>query len=307
MNTASTHKDTSLLFVAGVPSTLKKQNVLDFFSSFGSMSLAKKGTHGSEKLMSGSGYCVLECPDRRVADHIVNRKQFEFMGRTLTVTYFVTGLELIIQNKKTNKCRVIFKKVHGRFSEEIFKAEIENQYGPLQALFQYKNKNPKAVVNHKVSNPLKFTVFSAVFSSRDSAKAIVDAGSVTLSDGSSVLVEKFDMYQSKKRATEKGQKKMEVCVQLTHKNEMIQRKKGGRQEKTEGSRSSIAKFATVSKNQLLKPTSKAYQICLNNNLSQNSSQGSPDLHLDHQNLRYNFNFAVASRLVHFNALPRLTC
>ena len=86
----------SLLFVAGVPSSVDKQGVIDFFAKYGRLTLASKDSLARGKMMDGKGYCILECPESRVANQLVNRKYFQFLLRTLTVTYFVTGRELII-------------------------------------------------------------------------------------------------------------------------------------------------------------------------------------------------------------------
>lgn len=182
------------LFIAGVPSGIKPEMVVEYFCQFGQFSLYKPSenlTVDHSVSLYSKGHCVLTCANRSLADWAINQKYFVFLGRTLTVSLYRIGSQLIVENKRQNKCRVIFKKVSSKISEEDFKKEIECRIGELLAFFQFKSINP---LGHKKAGskflPKHFT-YSAIFKDKQAAANIIEAGGLALNDGTFAEAHKF--------------------------------------------------------------------------------------------------------------------
>ena len=172
------------IFVAGIPSGIHPQRLIHFFSSCspytqnGSKDHIVLDRNASHKL---KGHCILVCFNRDLVKWILDQKYHNFVGRTLTVTPFRTGSKIIVQNKRLNKSRVIFKKVPNIISEEDFKIEIESQLGKLIALFQFKTVNPLNMQKRQ-SSIAKFFTYSAIFEDRAVADKAIEAKFILLSD-----------------------------------------------------------------------------------------------------------------------------
>lgn len=178
------------LFVAGIPSGIDQLDVLEYFNQFGSFYLCgNSNTSNSDKV--SKGYCNLLSYNSRETKKVVDQAFFSFMGRTLTVTKHRSGLSLIVHNKKINKCRVIIKGVPNYYSEDQLREELLHSCGQLQSLFQFKPVNP---IDHygKIRKTVsKFTVYSAVFEEKITAQDLIQAGYLTLFDGSIAKIEPF--------------------------------------------------------------------------------------------------------------------
>lgn len=194
-------KDTSnngitKLFVAGVPSGVNSQAVLEFFRQYGHFDLCPSSV---SPLGSGKGYCNLLSYDSEETNRVVDQRFFKFMERTLTVTRHKSGLGLIVHNKRINKCRVIFKKVPPHYTEERFRQELTTLCGEVESLFQFKPVVPSSSCYKLHSYPSRSSVFSVVFKSKQVAQKLVKLGSLTLMDDSVVKTESF--LKGKKQET----------------------------------------------------------------------------------------------------------
>lgn len=262
------------LFIAGIPSGISLQMVADFFGQFGffkfpesEMGDASKSEHQAK------GHCILLCPDHDLAFRIIAQKNFKFLGRTLTVTQHRSGIGLIVQNKRLNKCRVIFKKVPSYLTEDNFHQELEAACGHLQALFQFKPVNPMDQRKPFMTHQPRYSVYSAIFENKIIAKNLIHLGFLDLSDGSRIVAEKFQKpLLTRKRGLAKLQKEgfdnnQKVCVALTL-------------DKPQNKRKAETVFLAES---VFKPSSKYYFSAL-------TSHGVTASRYDHQstNLRINY-------------------
>lgn len=187
-----------LLFVAGVPSTVNKKEVLSFFSDYGKFNLVSRTTNHPSAKQTSRGYCILACRNAKTVEFILEQKYFQFMDRTLTVKKYVTGVQLIIQNKRTNRFKVIFKKVPIYLTESQFRDEIEALCGTVQTIFRYKNKNPRnAFAQEQIDT--KYHVYSVNFLHNQTASCLLQIGNLILKDGSVIIAEKFDFAQTRKK------------------------------------------------------------------------------------------------------------
>lgn len=194
------------LFVAGIPSGINPQMVADYFSEFGLYSLGREaGTVNVDRTqpLQPKGHCVLRCFNRPLSELLLRQRYFGFLGRTLAVSLYRTGPQLIVDNKRQNKCRVIFKKVSSKISELDFKAEIESRYGQLLAFFQFKSINPLS--QKKTSGRLlpKHFTYSAIFKDQQTANLIIEQREVRLRNGSVVEAHKFQKAEQGKGRRER--------------------------------------------------------------------------------------------------------
>lgn len=189
------------LFVAGIPSGINLQLVVEFFGQYGKFQLfSERGyPHARRREHISQGHCILLCANYALAQDMISQKTFLFLGRTLSVTQHRTGIGLIVQNKRLNKCRVIFKKVPSYMSEDRFREELVVRCGALQALFQFKPTNPIGYSRSIQAAPPRYHVYSAVFLNKCVAKRLIGEGVLELSDRSRVIAEKFQKPQLKKR------------------------------------------------------------------------------------------------------------
>lgn len=181
------------LFVAGIPSGVDTRQVAKFFSQFGQFELLDHSGHivGFQAASLSRGHMFLVCPDKAVADAMLAQRSFQFLGRTLTVTEYKSGQDLIAENQRLNKRRVILKKVPSYVAESDLRAELTKKCGPIHTLFQFKPVNsPDLSPSHAVEHP-RFHVFSVVFKDLGAAKRLTKKGYFELSDGSKFFTEKF--------------------------------------------------------------------------------------------------------------------
>lgn len=189
------------LFVAGVPSGIDPYYVLEYFSQFGNFHIMPGCTEQvGESQSITKGHIILSCEDGNLAMNIIGMRNFKFMERTLTVTEHKTGLKLIVQNKRKDRHRVIFKKVPSYLSEVDFKSLLEQTCGPLEALFQYRRITPVDYVPYPPTRPPRFQTYSAVFAEKSTAKMIIRAGFLNLPHGLQVVAEKYLKHQRLKKA-----------------------------------------------------------------------------------------------------------
>lgn len=188
---SNTYASTTKLFVAGIPSVISPKKIEEYFCQYGSVNLAFDDPYGNDNHQDESkGHCILICYDRKVAERITKIRFFKFMDRTLTVSKHISGVGLIIQTKRINQYRVIFKKVPNWFTEEEFTNEIEEQCGPVQAIFRYKPPHIEPT-NRLQQNIQKYHTYSVILQDRNMVKELISSGQLWLSDGSAILTEKY--------------------------------------------------------------------------------------------------------------------
>lgn len=181
------------LFVAGVPSGISQQLIVDFFKSYGHLELAtaNNATGWRQSTINSKGHIILNCYDRLLAKDLIAQRNFNFLGRTLAVSEFMSGQDLISLNHKLNKCRVILKKVPSHIDQATLRSELSSKWGPLENIFQFKPMNPMDTTKLKKTEPPKYHVYSAIFKDPLHANKLIKYGFFDLSDGSRVQTEKF--------------------------------------------------------------------------------------------------------------------
>lgn len=181
------------LFVAGLPSAISPLEILAYFRTISpAFSLTIPGDIDLCERQQKKGFCYLVCFDSEIAQYVIKKKFFSFLNRTLTVMKQLEGVDLIIQNKKVKKCRVILKQVPSTVTEAQLKYFIEERYGNLETIFRLRSKDPYSDNNNKNANHMKFHAFSGYFKEKAHATALINLGVVTYIDGSTIHVHKHE-------------------------------------------------------------------------------------------------------------------
>lgn len=195
-NLSKPRSDLRKLFVAGFPSGTNYQIVIHFFKRISpciTVSTDEGDDHASRMAQKGCYFII--CPDSVVAHGLVHNKYLSFMGRTLTVMPHKSGVDLIIQNKKLKKRRVILKRVPWFVEEHHLRKLLETSFGPLQLFFQLRHDN----LNKKQVSTAKFTKFksySAYFINLNDAKRLAAQGTIALEDGTVIAVHRYPEHKS---------------------------------------------------------------------------------------------------------------
>lgn len=200
--TQTTKKPVFRLFVAGIPSGLPTAEIFSFFCLFGRFRIVDAGEeskniesdinkHQSSSSQiataKGKGHCILETENFADFQRLVEQKYIRFNGRTLTILKHRTGVGLIVQNKKLNRCRAILKRVPKGIKEEFLRERLETLAGKLQTLFKYMSENPLS--NAQFSS--RTDTYSVVFENREVAKKLITERKFKLTDKVTLLVEKY--------------------------------------------------------------------------------------------------------------------
>lgn len=180
------------VFVAGLPSQVDNLAVLAFFKKMTPrVRLSEYLDQYRMYKLAGKGCCILDFLDNQERQRILKLKYVEFMGRTVTLSPFKTGVDLIIQNKKLKKCRVQLKKVPCYLKEEDLKAVLEQRFGKVYLLYQLKSEDPrKSKFATLQESRNKFLCYSVYFNRTHNAKKLIAAEKILLEDGHSILVKK---------------------------------------------------------------------------------------------------------------------
>lgn len=181
------------LFVAGLPSAISALEILAYFRTISpAFGLTTPGDIDLCERQQKKGFCYLVCFDSEIAQYVIKKKFFSFLNRTLTVMKQLEGVDLIIQNKKVKKCRVILKQVPSNVTEAQLKYFIEERYGDLETIFRLRSKDPYFDINNKLANYMKYHAFSGYFKEKAHAAALINLGVITYIDGSTIYVHKHE-------------------------------------------------------------------------------------------------------------------
>lgn len=182
------------LFVAGFPSGISIKAVLKFFKTISpSFYVSAEDSYDEyTQRMAQKGCFEVNCSDSAVSADLVKRKYIEFKGRTLTVMPFKSGTDLIIQNKKMKKRRVILKRVPWYVDEEALKRQLEMSCGRLQLFFQLMHDQSLGRGGRDQPTKLqKHKSYSVYFELLEVAKDLVTQGFFQLEDGTFIEVHKY--------------------------------------------------------------------------------------------------------------------
>lgn len=182
-------KNSAKLFVAGIPTGVKREAIAEFFRQYGHFDLIWEINKTSKRPKTGMkrGHCILVCYNQHQASILAAIRNFKFLGRTLTVSEYMSGAELAAQNKSLNQCRLILKKVPSYYTEQDLQKEIAHRYGGVRTVFRFRHANP----DKEELRSCKFSVFSVIMETKESATRLSNKGFIDLSDGSTVQIEQY--------------------------------------------------------------------------------------------------------------------
>lgn len=215
---SSKHKDYTLkLFVAGLPSRINVIAVQDYFNRFGDVKITTcshsnrsglKITNPLENLKNGC--CIVETYDNITRDKILRCVTHLFYGRTLQVSQYRTGSDLIQHNLNLNKRRVIVKKVPKIISELILRSFLEDQIGAVQSIYKYKAQCPSSQKSRELRQ--HFNTFSVVFFRRESAELAASRAKQHFSPGVDLVIERFQRAPMKPTQLRKNKEEAECNI-----------------------------------------------------------------------------------------------
>jgi hypothetical protein len=249
------------LFVAGLPTKVGLDQVLRYFWEFADVALAPESISGQQGVDDtvNSGHCIIQCWNYVDAEYLTQIRHFDFMGRTLTVQYNKTGVGLIIENRRLNKSRLILKQVPTYVEEDMLKAEIEQNFGPVMTLYMYKKNHPYLQDQSRVWSK-QYVTYSVVMKTPNLARMIYKQGNILLCDGSEITVEKY----SKKKVSQKTRnEELTYWPELENRKNQISSFSKNRYSKITGEKhftQSPVFTGFIPVNHLHKPTTNAYRV-----------------------------------------------
>lgn len=153
------------VFVAGVPQAAKVENVLAYFSKFGSIVSIKAASHSE-----GKTHLKMEVADRTTFEAITKPgRPHLYEGRSLIVKPFIAGLDLIRENIKMNRKRVIAKSVPSSLDATDFKAWLDLAVGPVLSMYEFRSNLPNAFERN-------FKSYSILFHDKQTAQRLINIG-----------------------------------------------------------------------------------------------------------------------------------
>ena len=188
------------VFVTGIPRKTNIKLIVDYFIQFGSITVQpyksyfkknpnKNQNYQTNKFSGGNGYCLISTTSQSVYQNIMNHPEHNFQGRTLGISKYMSGKDLILYNNRIRGKRVIIKKVPSSFSLDELKSFIEQNYGPVQQIYVFKgDKSEDATKKHETR---KNQAYSVVLHEKKDAKALADKEELVLPSGNTAIVQKF--------------------------------------------------------------------------------------------------------------------
>jgi hypothetical protein len=196
-----------LIFVAGAPAKATKQELIEFFSTFGSVkSIQPRLCYGGvvRSKLSGNSpkvYWLVKAADHISYTAILNAEPCIFQGRNLYLTSFRTGVQLIVHNNAIAKRRVLIKRVPNYLPEDAFISVIEIGYGPVESFFRFQSDKHHHQNAELSTKSRKYYTYSVTFSNKADRDEIVNAGQVQIAQDITVVVEKFKHLSPMKKQT----------------------------------------------------------------------------------------------------------
>lgn len=139
------------VFVSGIPRRSSTDDVLEYFSKFGSVKVEKyqsyfKKQKAKPTYKGGNGYCILLMESERTFSSILATKTHVFFGRTLDVAPMRQGMDLIAFNADRNNRRVLLKGVPNEVCQETLIEVIQSSFGEIEKIFKYLADDPKTSI-----------------------------------------------------------------------------------------------------------------------------------------------------------------
>lgn len=139
------------MFVSGIPRRSSTDDVLEYFSKFGSVKVEKyqsffKKQKAKPTYKGGNGYCILLMESERTFSSILATKTHVFFGRTLDVAPMRQGMDLIAFNADRNNRRVLLKGVPNEVCQDTLIEVIQSSFGEIEKIFKYLADDPKTSI-----------------------------------------------------------------------------------------------------------------------------------------------------------------
>lgn len=139
------------VFVSGIPRRSSTDDVLEYFSKFGSVKVEKyqsyfKKQKAKPTYKGGNGYCILLMESERTFSFILATKTHVFFGRTLDVAPMRQGMDLIAFNADRNNRRVLLKGVPNEVCQDTLIEVIQSSFGEIEKIFKYLADEPKTSI-----------------------------------------------------------------------------------------------------------------------------------------------------------------
>lgn len=193
--------DHLFIFVSGIPSTANSPSVLEHFRKIGNVKIHRleskkygsKILHLNPSTNTRRGFCVLQAMDGESYQAILTSTSCLFQGRSLAISRFRQGEELLSHNCDVNSKKLILKKVPAGTSIELLQAALENQFGPIDRIYRYEAESPEK--KFKKEKTRKTNTFSVQFLNSESAEKVVETRVLVLYldavNSISVITERF--------------------------------------------------------------------------------------------------------------------
>ncbi len=205
MSSMSTQSCKCRLFVAGIPSRVAAPAVETYFSHFGRVrvqTLPPRDSHTTTHTTAGAaetggggksrplhkGCCILVLDSPHTLHAILAVPVHRFHGRTLQVSEYREGVDLIRHNQQLNRRRVVVKKVPKHWTEETL-VSVLSVFGPVQSVYKYKAQCPRSQTVRELRQPTQ--TFSVVFFQRQAALEATAEPTMAVGE-TRIVIEKFD-------------------------------------------------------------------------------------------------------------------
>lgn len=197
------------IYVAGAQSATKPEDIFQFFSRLGHIWSVKPHQpygspihlmHQNSGASQTKGCFILEVSEESVYEHILHLKIFQFKGRNLFCTQFLSGKKLMSTNFEKNKRRVILKSVPAEINESYLKGYLESNFGKVECLFVYKPDSQKYESSYFNR---KHRTFNVMFERREDARRLTENAEVYINSRFPISVEKYKFKSLKPKETAK--------------------------------------------------------------------------------------------------------
>lgn len=168
--TYTARADKPKLYVAGLPSRLEEEQIMEYFRQFGEVLRAEIRQSGGIEALEAFGnkhkhYCVLTVSNVTTANSIIGAAPHTFCGRKLLVSWFRTGMDLILHNHRCAKRRVLIKKVPSFIQGEHLIQEIGKLVGPVESYFRYEPDRIR-YQNSEFARSRRYSTYSVTMTSK---------------------------------------------------------------------------------------------------------------------------------------------
>lgn len=207
MNPAGIHSNKSRnrqfkIYVAGIPSWAKAEEIRALFEPFGPISKIKTfSDHAKWSLPRIKGFCFLETPEKEAYDKIL-RAEHHFSGRTLMCSPVRMGKSLEARNNEINMKRALVKKVPSQMAQDELAKLLQEHAGPIDILYPMLSDKADRQGDNLVLG--KSLAYSVLFRDKERAQSLITQKELWVPAHSSfITIEKYihKHKKSEKKAT----------------------------------------------------------------------------------------------------------